>query len=186
MSKFNQKYLDEAIFLASENEDIEAVEHYLKSGADVNYSYDDALQYACWHGYFTMAKFLLKKGADVNANGGQPLLSAATKGRFNIVELLLKNGAYVNYGDLNPLFLACRNGYLNVVELLLKKGSYVTDRHISEAREYGHEKIVKLLESHRAKVNGQKDVLELSRRIARLSTELSEMAGELKKGKENG
>jgi len=93
MGKLNHYYLDDAICVASEYGDIEAVEHYLK------------------------------KGADVNAWDHRPLFWASQNGNLNIVELLIKNGSYVTNESISEAREAGHKEVVKLLENHRAKGT---------------------------------------------------------------
>ena len=100
---------------------------------------------------------LLKIGASISAknkNGLTPLLYATTLERTQIIKCLLESGANVNEqkeGGFSPLHLAIFWGNVELVELLLNFGADVNaqnnigDSPLHAAIRYGKPEIVKLL-----------------------------------------
>lgn len=98
MSTQTLKSLEEQLFAASEQGDVEEVQKLLDAGADVNFSPDND--------HFTS------------------LHNAARKGHDKVIEALLKAGANPNEvtdaKKFTPLHLAAMNGYKDAVKALLK------------------------------------------------------------------
>lgn len=106
-----QELLNEQLFQAVRNGNIEDVESCLIRGADAN----------------TRVIFL---GGWVNLIS-TPLITAVKKGYTEIVRLLLEHHINVNTtheGEKTPLMIATKKGHLKIVRLLLKYGAKVNTR----------------------------------------------------------
>ncbi|WP_239649362.1 ankyrin repeat domain-containing protein, partial [Brachyspira hyodysenteriae] len=107
--------LDESLFLAVENNNIEEVKSYLSKGANLN-ARDEygitVLMYAAVSGNYEMVKFLLENGANINTkdNDGNTVLyyniyydhygeEEKLENAKKIFNLLIKYGADVNTKD---------------------------------------------------------------------------------------
>tara|TARA_R100001530_G_scaffold135802_2_gene113987 strand:+ start:1174 stop:1629 length:456 start_codon:yes stop_codon:yes gene_type:complete len=104
------KDLNEQLFDACTEGDIDEVESLIENGADVNavdeYFSSTALMHVSRHGNVKIANLLINKGADVNVydgGGWTALMHASRHGNVKIANLLIKKGADVNanVGDVN-------------------------------------------------------------------------------------
>ena len=82
-----------------------------------------ALHTAANHGNLAAARRLIKAGADLNA---------------------------VGKGGWTPLVMASFKGHYEVVAALLAAGAEVDENALNFAREYGHERILRLLEERKS------------------------------------
>lgn len=140
--------LDMELIDAVMNNDIEAVELLLKSGADVNAKNNigkTALMFAAEDGRLDIVAMLLEKGADVNAiwgNGFKALdyaLNGNTNEKLDITKLLIKAGSNLESKDIcgqTVLMRAVYNGYIEVVKLLLDAGVDVESEDYRQALVY--------------------------------------------------
>ncbi len=126
--------INEALLLAAEKGDIEAVRTAIDAGAGLAAKSslgNTALCVAASAGHIDIVGLLLEKGADVHAQDDRcmdPLSWAALRGYDAIVRLLLDHGAVIN--TLNgsgwpPIGQACSQGRLDVVKTLITYGADV-------------------------------------------------------------
>ncbi|OQR88198.1 protein kinase [Achlya hypogyna] len=122
------------LYLASENDNVAAVQGLIAAGASVDELNKDGwtpLDIACKNGHVTVVQELIEAGASVNRrhkvvclDGNLPLHHATREGHENAVRLLVDaDGADVNAtnnaGD-TPLHLAVRYNRQRLLELLLQ------------------------------------------------------------------
>ena len=126
--------MDEDLIKAANNNDIEALNALIRSGANVNARGDflsSPLLVASQSGNVECAKALIEAGADVNMEcylGCTPLIWAADNGHTGIVKLLLENGADIEASDNDgwtPLMKATYRGNPEIVQILVDKGANV-------------------------------------------------------------
>jgi len=98
-----QQELNDKLFEAVKNDDLDQVNELVGQGADVNakdkFFGDTPLHKAIQLRNFEMVKLLIENGADVNAINGQddtPLILSVAQSDLEFVKLLLENGAKVN------------------------------------------------------------------------------------------
>jgi ankyrin repeat protein len=127
------KYGQNALFLASENRQEAAVQMLIEAGACVNNG----------------AKY-----------GMAPIQVASERGHKGIVEMLIKAGADVNLGYEPALYCASENGHEDVVQILILAGADVnqegrlgTALHAALCYYYSGDKVVELLIDAGADVN---------------------------------
>lgn len=87
---------DEALRLAVERSNVDAVALLLAHGADARAR--QVLEAAAATGCARTVRLLLAHGADANADGGKPLRAAAGAGAVEVVRCLLDAGAHVGLG----------------------------------------------------------------------------------------
>jgi len=119
---------------------------------------NEGLFSAVRNGDLEKAKRLLDKGADVNARdilGKTPLHQAAISGHLGTVKFLIERGADISARDYwwwTPLHYAVANGHLDVVRFLVERGADIDARNINGespldlAREKKYWDIVNFLE----------------------------------------
>ena len=175
-----QTEINDQLFTAVKNNDLQAVTECIEKGADVNakvseyvyyYSSYTPLHFACENeNGLEIARFLIKNGADVNAkdeDNESPLhIACRNEKGLEIARLLIENGADVNATDKydeTPLHYACGNeNGLEIVKFLIVNGADVnaTDKydetplHFACKNENGFE-IAKLLIENGAGVNAK-------------------------------
>jgi hypothetical protein len=152
--------IDQNLFDASRDGDLEKAKRALENGANVNFKWDygtTPLHQASQNGHDAVVSLLLDKGANVHVKGFlgmTPLHRASWEGYEVIVFLLLDKGADVNAINKSgntPLHCASENGKEAVVSLLLKKGAnvharnYDGDTPLRWATVLGHKAIISLL-----------------------------------------
>lgn len=158
---------DNALLLAAQDGDVEAVEALYNKGAKINIKDDTGttpLGWAAFNGHEDVVTFLLEHGALVNAadyKGFTPLDSAAERGFVKIARALIKDGAPVdtrNQEGRTPLYAAASEGHLAVVRLLVSAGADIEARYpptdgtpFQVASELGFPKIVRYLLGRGAK-----------------------------------
>ena len=113
--------------------DLETVEKYLDSGADVNAPGlvgSTPLHFAARAGHLEVARLLLDSGAETNVRsdpGVTPLHAAAHGNHDAMAELLIRRGADKDLRDKNhgytPLHRAAVYGHVEVSLALLKQGA---------------------------------------------------------------
>ncbi|MCA7010841.1 ankyrin repeat domain-containing protein [Wolbachia endosymbiont of Tribolium confusum] len=172
MNETQQQELNEQIFAAVKEKNVEKISSLIEAGAAVNTSGQDGrtpLHFATEDGHVETISTLLKaKGIDVNAldqeYGRIPLHFAAENSRVDVVKLLIEKGADVNAADQDgrtPLHFTVENGHRDIVKLLIKKGADVnaadqdgkTPLHF--AAENDHKDVVRLLIKVGAGINAE-------------------------------
>jgi ankyrin repeat protein len=126
------------LHIAAYNDDLEAVQTLVRSGADVkaaNRYGVTPLELACTNGNARMVEVFLKAGADPNtkAPGGETaLMTCARTGKVDAVKALLAAGADVQAKEAkrgqNALMWAAAEGNVETVEALIAAGSSVRAR----------------------------------------------------------
>jgi len=157
------------LIIAARSGNKSMVRRLLASGADVNLaSRGDGtpLINAAARGDLYIVRELVERGADVNgyvSGDGNPLIAASSRGKLDVAKFLIDHGADVNAnvpGDETPLINASAQGQAEAVKYLVSRGANVNlavhrddvpegelRSPLSEARKYGHDDVVKLLES---------------------------------------
>ncbi|PYH73618.1 ankyrin repeat-containing protein [Aspergillus vadensis CBS 113365] len=120
------------------------------------------LSLAAENGQEGIVQMLLERGAlieTMNSRSQTPLSLAAENGHEDIVHMLLERGAAIKTKDQwdyeTPLALAAAKGYGGIAQKLLERGAedeYDNERlhkPLWNARQYGHEDIVKMLTERR-------------------------------------
>lgn len=139
---FPENWKCTALFFASKNVNLEAVQFLIERGADANGRgdcYSTPLIEAINEGSYEIVKLLIKRGADVNKKNrdkqnplkaaiDNPILSAQFSNQ--IAKLLIESGADVNgekesFYTSTPLFSASIKSDLELVRLLLNAGANV-------------------------------------------------------------
>ena len=100
----NSQFLTEELLHAITNNDFRAVEELIKSGADVNASFEGLdgwtpLIQSAYQGKTEIVKVLVSAGADVDladSTGGTALMSACITGKSQTVKFLIFAGCDVN------------------------------------------------------------------------------------------
>jgi hypothetical protein len=131
------KRLDQALYEAAKDGDIEGMTALIGAGANANAPLPgdgSALMGAASHGHLAAVRFLLDQGVDPNlavSGDGTALIVSSRDGRADVVTLLLDRGADLEQvvpGDENALIRASENGRLEVVRLLVSRGANVNAR----------------------------------------------------------
>jgi ankyrin repeat protein len=161
---------DEEFAKAIKEEDIENIQHDIKSGVDINERLPGMthkpIHVAVNTGNLDIVKLLLDNGASINmkdTDGYTPLHHAANRKKLedpnsmeinakliDIVNLLIDRGANLNVDSISddtPLDLAARNGDLEMVDLLINRGANLlySEKALHYASEKGHLPMVKYL-----------------------------------------
>lgn len=153
------KPLDVDLYIATrvaDKPDLEAIDSYLKAGANCNGPRGCAnspLCHASCHGHEELVKLLIRHGAKVNSidgsQGRTPLMEASRNGHTSVVELLLKEGAsidqYTGPQGRTALIWACMEGHVSVVTVLLRNGAKKRAEALWWASRYGNASVVELL-----------------------------------------
>ena len=135
LSFFSLVALAGPIHNATKAGDLQAVQVFIKYGANVdakaNDSYQTPLHIAIWNNYLELAYFFIENGANVNSEDyllQTPLHYASRIGNKKLVKTLLDHNADINkeaYGARIPLHYASLSGDLETVELLVERGANV-------------------------------------------------------------
>ncbi|KAJ3647022.1 hypothetical protein Zmor_024572 [Zophobas morio] len=162
------EYAETPLWLACQNGNLKIVEHFVRSGADINCVStfgDTPLLVASLNGHEKVVEYLATVGAEINrANnyGSTPLYAASFNGHEKVVEYLATVGADINRtknDGRTPLYIASQNGHEKVVEYLVTVGAEInrvnndswTPLHIASLN--GHEKVVEYLVTVGAEIN---------------------------------
>lgn len=142
----------------------------LDRGAEINGSSDDGttpLLAAAGAGSVPLVKFLLGRDGDIqgtNTLGETVLHRASEKGDMTMLRLFMEKEINVNAGTNDgstPLHVAAMNGHLEAVTFLVEKGAdpMIEDsegmRPSQRAQEKGFDAIVKFLNGHEKKYEGE-------------------------------
>lgn len=161
---------DRGLLEASRNNDTQAIQHWLLTGANPNAVDEDnnaALHWAARHGNDEATALLLKTKADVNQQGkeGVTALIFATKhNHFSTIQLLLSGNANPNIGDrhgFSPLVLAAQAGNTKIAKLFLDKSLEDNNSHLSllHSAKHGLIDMVSLLLQAGVKINPRECIL---------------------------
>ena len=146
---------NDALLIAANKGDVEAVKKCLDAGANIEQELDflrhvepedypdhDAagndltpLILACRHGHFEVVKLLVERGAELNwEQSDNPLNLAIENGDLKLAEFLISKGAKVNTSAASPLHLAVRapENRRELAELLLANGADINERKYQE------------------------------------------------------
>ena len=118
---------------------LEEVAHLIRSGADVNISWNhlafpgiSPLYVASRRGFLEMVILLIESNADVNQaseNGWTPLHQACLGQHLDVAFFLMQNGANPNIQDIHgetPLHTATKKGDLDLLLILMDFGGCVS------------------------------------------------------------
>ncbi len=142
---------NDALLIAANKGDVEAVKKCLDAGANIEQELDflrwvepedypdhDAAGYdltplilACRHGHFEVVKLLVERGAELNWDQvDNPLNLAVKNGDLKLAEFLISKGAKVNSSVGSPLRLAvgAPENRRELAELLLSNGADINER----------------------------------------------------------
>ena len=129
------------------------------SSIEIDQHLVDRFHRAAWKGDVSLVESLLQEGVPVdcvNRVDQTPLFSAAQLNRTDVIRLLLQKGANVNkqdrFGD-TPLHYAAMKNKTEAIAMLIDQGAsinitnnYGGDKPIDEARRFGSEAAVRMLE----------------------------------------
>ena len=125
--------LNESLFMATYEGDLEQIKLLLSMGAEINARGFGRsltpLHLSIEQKHFQIAKFLLENGAAINTRdnrGNTPLHTAAYYGNIDIISELLQHGADIeakNDKGETPIFSAVRSGRLDIVKFLVSKNA---------------------------------------------------------------
>jgi len=122
-----QKELEKAFFHGARTSDIELLDEFLKSGADINFQGENgytAMMIAAYNGQKTAVDFLLSKKADLcikDNRGNTALMGAVVAGEEEIVELLIKEEKCDRLTRKRTIEFASRFGRTKILNLLQQK-----------------------------------------------------------------
>ncbi|WP_339046399.1 ankyrin repeat domain-containing protein [Candidatus Mesenet endosymbiont of Agriotes lineatus] len=143
--------LNEQLFDAVKNENVEEVELLIEKGADVNAQDRCGCTPLYWvYGNVEIMRLLLEEREAARKHVSTPLCAAIEDGNIEVVRLLIEKGADVNaQGECGntPLHLAAKNGHTDVAQFLIGNGA-----DVSAQDEYGNTPL------HLAAKNGHTDV----------------------------
>ena len=170
---------NDALLIAANKGDVEAVKKCLGAGANIESELDflrhvepedypdhDAagndltpLILACRHGHFEVVKLLVERGAELNSDQVEtPLNLAVNNGDLRLAEFLISKGAKVNSSAASPLNLAVNNGDLKLAEFLISKGAKVNSSaasplHLAVRAPKNRRELAELLLANGADIN---------------------------------
>jgi ankyrin repeat protein len=148
------KKIDENIFKAINENDLNEVKNAINQGANINAQ--------------------LEKYEDYGNPGWTPLMAATASNTLEIVNYLLDKGADISLRNSNGstvLDLACRRGRLKVVTLLLEKGA---DIHTKDND--GHTPLMAICSGKTLDTDGtEEDYLKIARLLIEQGADVNEM-----------
>lgn len=130
-ASYKSRDLDEQLYNAAYQGNLELVQKALKNGANVNAVFNDyfrILQAAAAAGHVEIINELLKAGAIIDKRDeiGTALHHAVKNQKINAIKSLIASNAEVNiygFADRMPLYLALLNRDIEAVKILLKAGA---------------------------------------------------------------
>lgn len=127
-----QNNLNQKLYKAIDNKNLNDVKKYVLEGADVNAKDNDGcLHGAVMHGGLEIVQFLIAHGAHVDAQNDikrTPLHYAANFGHLKVIQYLINQGADVNAKDnaeWTPLHWAAYYGRLEIAQFLIAHGANI-------------------------------------------------------------
>lgn len=140
----DQETLNEHLFIAAEQGNVDAVDRLIAAGAAIyaqNSDGETPLFKAVLHEHPAVVEKLIAAHADVDVqdNGGYtPLILAARNGNVTIINQLLKADANTNLtahyqADDDALVAAIKEGKLDAVKALIKGGAEIGEDHLFAA-----------------------------------------------------
>ena len=160
------EYKTENFLKAIKEGNTEIAELFIKSGIDVNakteWEGNPALIIAIWKGDVRIIKAIIGAGANPNITdnyGTTPLDAASEKGIAEVVSALIASGANVKESGPGAMVIASRWGFGEIVKALLNAGVETKGekavKAMSQASDFGHTSVVKLLLEKGAEVNAK-------------------------------
>lgn len=135
--------INNMLFDAVQNDNLNQVSVLLNAGADPNAFYQEKhqtpLHWAAYYGFLDIAELLIVSGAHVNALSTDhytPLHLAAQQGHFQVAQILLQNGAEkeIDNQDLfTPLHMASFYDHADIVSLLIDSGADIEAKSTDDA-----------------------------------------------------
>ncbi len=122
---------DNALALATENNQLDQASALIRAGADVNSPEQIFLHLAASYGHEDMCRLLVEAGASVNKwhqQSGTPLITAVRQGSLALCQFFISKGAYVNISlerGITPLHIALEEGHAEIAYLLIANGAYL-------------------------------------------------------------
>lgn len=150
---------NEALKVASQNQQPEIVKYLIEKGADVSSSDNFAVRCALFNKNFELVKHLVEKGASPNFK----IEASSTIEYMDIVKYLFEKGANVN-NSYSFFSLACSCGDIEMVKYLHLQGVNVNNGHnpIIDASCNGHLEIVKYLHQNGADIRIKNDYMVIN------------------------
>jgi ankyrin repeat protein len=160
------EYKTENFLKAIKEDNSEIAELFIKAGIDVNAKTKSegtpALLMAIGKGNIEITKAIIGAGANLNITdnyGTTPLYAASEKGITEVVISLIAGGADVKKNGSGAMVVASRWGFVEIVQAFLNAGVETKGekavKAISQAADYGHTSVVKLLLEKGAAVNAR-------------------------------
>jgi ankyrin repeat protein len=160
------EYKTEKFLKAIQEDNSEIAMLFIKAGSDVNSKTKPegtpALLMAIRKGNIEIAKAIIGAGANLNITdnyGTTPLYAASEKGITEVVNSLLAGGADVRKNGPGAMVVASRWGFVEIVQAFLNAGVETHGekavKAMSQASDYGHTAVVKLLLEKGAAVNAR-------------------------------
>lgn len=115
---------DQALALATRQNDVNTVQFLLDHDADVHSRNDDPIRSASREGHLAMTQLLLQRGANVHAEDEEPFIIAVDNQDIAMVRLLLEHGADVHAGnDIAMEYALFDKENKELVDLLVEHGA---------------------------------------------------------------
>ena len=127
LTEIGYQFMPEEFIRAAENNDLRAVQLFIRAEQPVDAQGGAALRLAAEQGHTEIVNALIAGGADVNASGGAALTYAAQQGHTEIVAALIDADAEVNVirDEQAALSFAAENGNNEIVQALLGAGAEI-------------------------------------------------------------
>lgn len=164
-TRLSTEELQQAIFAAAREDDVNAMKQYIQAGADINLAEDGVtvLEVASLRGNLELVTLLLDSGAEFDA-GTFHYAIVGSEDNLTIVQAFIDHGANVSGRDdgppgHSPLMYAAEHGHLEVGKLLLEQGADLeqvddyNDSALNVAAFYGQLAFVEMLVDRGAKLD---------------------------------